>query len=190
MPNEHDGDHKKLLGYYEGEVVDNVDPKKLGRVRVNLPGIAEPTGWAFPAGMPGGGGKKRGTRAPPPKGAEVGVMFKMGDPEHPRYFGGHQGEGEAADEIDEASPEDAVKVPYVFEGARYKIIVDERPGKMRCALIDKKLGDMYELDGEKGGLKLKSSAAMSIECDGALDVKASSITFNGRKLAPNNKPIS
>lgn len=183
------GEHK-LLGQYEGPVVDNKDPKKLGRVKVNIPGVAEPTGWAFPLGWPGAGGKKRGGWAPPPIGAEVAVFFKQGDPDHPRYMCGFFGEGEAPDEADEASVEDAPKIPYVFNGDRFKIIMDERPGKARIAIEDKKTGDMYEIDGVKLGLKLKSSSAMSIECDGAIDIRGSSVTINGRKVAPTSKPIS
>lgn len=190
MPNEHDDPHRKFTALYVGQVTDNVDPKKLGRVRVNIPGVAEPTGWALPLGAPGGGAAKRGGWSPPPKGADVGVMFTQGDVDRPYYWCGWAGEGEAPDEVDEATPEEAANdVPFVFNGRRFKIVLDERKGKARCAIEDKKTGDMYEIDGVKLGLKLKSTAAMSIECMGALDIKASSVTINGRLLAPNNKPI-
>lgn len=189
MPSEHDDPHLKFLGLNVGQVTDNKDPKKLGRVKVNVPGIAEPTGWAFPLGMAGAGGKKRGAWSPPPIGAEVAVFFKAGDPDHPYFLPGNVGEGEAPDEVDEASVEEAVMIPYVFNGARWKFIMDERPGKARIAIEDKKTGDKYEIDGVKLGLKLKSTAAMDIECDGALNIKASTVTINGRLLSPNNKPL-
>ncbi len=189
MPSEHDGQHAKHLGLMVGEVVDNVDPKKLCRVRVNIPGIAEPTGWAFPLGMAGAGGKKRGGWSPPPKGAEVAVFFKMGDPDHPYYLPGNIGEGEAPDEVDEATPEEAVQVPFVFNGDRWKFLVDERPGKARIALEDKKTGDVIEIDGVKLGVYIKASSALVLECDGAVDIRGTSITLNGRTVAPNPKPI-
>ncbi len=91
--------------------------------------------------------------------------------------------------MEEASVEDAVKIPYLFNGDRWKFILDERPGKARIAIEDKKTGDKYEIDGVKLGLKLKSTSAMSIECDGAIDIKGSSVTINGRIVAPNNKPV-
>lgn len=175
-------------GYYEGPVVDNKDPRKLGRVRVNIPGYAEPTGWAMPIGMPGAGGKKRGTWVIPPVGSEVGVFFKNGDPDHPRYLPGPVGEGEAPDEVDDSSVDEATEV-YVLNMRRWKLVCDDRMGKARMAIEDKKTGDMYEIDGVRLGLKLKSTAAMSIECDGAVDIRGSSITLNGRRLAPNKKPI-
>lgn len=190
MANEHDNQDRKFLAYYEGPIVDNKDPKKLGRVKVNIPGIAEPTTWALPIGAPGAGGKKRGGWSPPPVGAEVGVFFKMGDPDHPRYLPGFAGIGEQPDEVEEASVEEAADdLPFIFNGKRWKLILDERAGKARCALEDKKTGDVFEIDGVKLGLRLKSTSALSIECDGAVDIKGSTVTINGRKVAPGTKPI-
>ncbi len=179
-----------LLGLFEGPVVDNKDPKKLGRVKVNIPGVATPTGWARPLGWAGAGGSKRGGWHPPPIGAEVGVMFKQGDPDHPRYLPGYPGEGEAPDEVDDSTVAEAADgLPFIFNGARWKIICDERDGKARCALEDLKTGDKFEIDGVKLGLKLKSTSAMDIECDGAVNIRGSSVTINGRRVAPNTKPI-
>jgi hypothetical protein len=178
-----------LKELYEGPVVDNKDPKKLGRVKVSIPGVADPTGWAFPLGWAGAGAKKLGAWQPPPIGAEVGVLFKQGEPDQPRYIGGYPGTGEAPDEVEESSVEEATQIPYLFNGKRWKFIMDERPGKARIAIEDKKTGDKYEIDGVKLGLKLKSTAAMSIECDGAVDIKGTSVTINGRRVAPNTKPI-
>lgn len=189
MANEHDNQDRKFTGYYEGPVIDNKDPMKLGRVRVNVPGVAEPTPWAMPVGGLGAGGKKRGSWSPPPVGAEVGVFFKQGDPDHPRYMAGPIGEGEAPDEVDDASVEDATKVPFVFNGERYKIVVDERPGKSRAALEDKLTGDRYEIDGQKLGLYIKATNAVVIEADGAIDFRCASFTVNGRRCAPGTKPF-
>lgn len=189
MSNEHDGPGRKFIGYYEGPVVDNKDPKKLGRVRVRIPGVAEPTGWALPIGAPGAGAKKRGGWNPPPIGAEVGVWFKSGDLDHARYIAGPIGEGEAPDEVEESSVEDAVKIPFLFNGDRFKIIVDEREGKVRAAIEDKKTGDRLEIDGVALGIRIQGTSAISIECTGPVDIKASSITLNGRRIAPSKNPI-
>lgn len=180
----------KLYGLYEGPVVDNKDPRKLGRVRVNIPGVAEPTTWAFPLGWAGAGGKKRGGWHPPPIGAEVGILFKMGDPDHPRYLPGFPGEGEVPDEVEEATVDEAADdLPFVFNGRRWKFILDERAEHARAAIEDKLTGDVFEIDGVKLGCRIKATSAMSIEVDGALDLKASTITLNGRRVAPNGKPL-
>lgn len=178
---------QKLLGLYEGPVVNNKDPKKLGRVTVRIPGLIDETPWAFPLGW--GGAKQRGDWRPPPIGAEVGVMFKMGDPDHPRYILGYPGEGETPDEVQESSVEDAVKVPFVHEGERWKFILDERPGKARIALIDKVTDDVIEIDGVGLGVHFKATSALSIECDGAVDIRGASVTINGRKVAPSTKAL-
>ncbi len=189
MANEHDDPHLKFLGMNVGQVIDNKDPKKLGRVKVNVPGIAEPTGWAFPLGMAGAGGKKRGGWHPPPIKAEVAVFFKSGDPDHPYYISGNIGEGEAPDEVEESSVEDAVKIPYLFNGDRFKIIVDERPGKARIAIEDKKTKDVFEIDGVNLGCRIKATSAMSLECQGAINITAPAVTINGRIVSPSTRPI-
>ncbi len=180
---------RSIPHYCEGPVVDNKDPMKLGRVRVRIPGIAEPTGWALPLNV-GGGMKDYGSWHPPRIGAEVGVFFKNGDPDHPRYIGGPYGANETPAEVQEASVAEAADdVPYILATRRWRVVLDERRGKTRAAIEDRKTGDMFEIDGVKLGVKIKSTAALSIECDGAVDIKGSSITLNGRRLAPNRKPI-
>lgn len=188
MPNEQDGDHRKYLGYYEGVVVSNKDPEKLGRVRIRIPGITESTPWAFPLGWPGAGGKRRGTFAPPPEGAEVGVFFKMGDIDHPRYLCGFPGRGEAPEETDDSTPEEAVKV-HVHETDRWRFTFDERPGKALLQLKDKKTNDVVEIDGAALGIRIKATSALMLECVGAVDISGANVTINGRVVAKNGKPI-
>ena len=61
----------KFHGFYDGVVVDNRDPLRVGRVRVRIPGLVEPfSSWALPMANPGGGsdsrqcwGSRAGTRA-------------------------------------------------------------------------------------------------------------------------------
>ena len=179
----------KLTELYEGPVIDNVDPRKLGRVRVRIPGVADQgTGWAHPLGWPGAGGPGRGGWAPPPIGAEVAVLFKNGDPDHPRYLCGFPGEGEAPQEVQESSPEDAVRL-QVIEGERWKLVLDERAASSRVAIEDRLTGDVLEIDGKKLGVRIKSTSALIIECDGAVDLRGSTITLNGRRVAPSTKPI-
>ena len=173
-----------------GTVVDNADPEKLGRVRVSIPGLIgdEGSGWAFPL-WPGAGGKQRGMFSPPPKGADVGILFHMGDIEHPYYLGGYPGREEAPDEAkDASSPEEAVKV-FVYETDRWKFLFDGRQGKQILQLKDKKTEDVIEIDGVNLGVRIKATSAISIQCDGAVDIKGSALTLNGRFVVPNGKPI-
>lgn len=189
MANEHDHQDRKFTALYIGQVVDNADPEKLGRVRVRIPGLIEQKSrWAFPLGWPGAGTKKRGMFAPPPKGADVGVMFHQGDIDHPYYLGGHPGRGEAPDEVDESSPEDATKV-WAFESDRFKFLFDGRPGKQLIQLRDKKTGDVIEIDGRALGVNITATSAINIKAKGAVNIDGANVTIAGRLVARNGKPI-
>lgn len=173
-----------------GIVADNADPEKLGRVRVRIPGLIEDaSAWAFPLGWPAAGGKQRGAFRPPPKGAEVGVFFHQGDIDHPHYISGHPGRGEAPEETSDSTPEEATKVQVVHEGERYRVVIDERPGKQQLQLRDKKTGDEIAFDGVKLAVHIQGTTAVSIESKGSVDIKALALTLNGRFVAPNGKPI-
>jgi hypothetical protein len=77
----------------------------------------------------------------------------------------------------------------VIEGERWKLVLDERAASSRVAIEDRLTGDVLEIDGKKLGVRIKSTSAMIIECDGAVDLRGSTITLNGRRVAPSTKPI-
>lgn len=188
MATEHDNADRKFTALYMGVVVDNKDPEMLGRVRVRIPGVIEPkSAWAFPLGWPGAGGKQKGWFDVPPTDAEVGVFFHMGDVDKPYYLCGHPGRGEAPPEVETPEDNELVKV---HETKRWRFTLDERPGKAQLQLRDKKTGDVFEIDGVKLGVRIKATSALVLECDGAIDIKGSAVTINGRRLMPNGKPIN
>jgi len=83
---------RRFMGLYVGQVVDRDDPEGLGRVKVNVPGLLEPSStWAWPLGSPGGGTAQRGTFDPPAVEATVGVLFNQGEVEEPYYMTGPWG---------------------------------------------------------------------------------------------------
>lgn len=191
MANEHDDQHRKFTALYVGVVTDNADPKKLGRVKVRIPGVADQgTGWALPLGMLGAGGKKRGGFSVPPKDAEVGVFFNQGDADRPYYLPANPGTGEAPDEVEDAetSPEEAPSV-FSHETERFKLLFDGRKGKQLIQIRDKKTDDVIEIDGVKLGINIKATSAINIRCDGAINIKGANLTIQDRLVARNGKPI-
>ena len=88
MADDYDKGTLSLVGIYEGRVVErDVDRQ---RVRVTVPGVIEPkSAWAYPAGSFGGGAPGIGSGGTPPLEASVYVFFIAGDPDNPRFFGGH-----------------------------------------------------------------------------------------------------
>lgn len=79
-----------LSGHYYGQVVDNEDPEKLGRIRVEsevFQGIGkDDLPWCLPflPGFPGS--KNTGTFWVPEVGAEVMIFFPFRDPQLPVYY--------------------------------------------------------------------------------------------------------
>ncbi len=138
----------RYYGFYFGIVVDNVDPEKLGRVRVKIPGLVEPeSNWAWPFAM-GGGSAQSGGWSPPKKGAAVGVMFNGGDIDgETAYFSGWYGRGESPSPAKDASPEDAANKIKAFESDRHLVVLDGRGGKEQVLIKDKASGNVIVMKG-------------------------------------------
>lgn len=81
-------------GKYRGEVVNNIDPKFLGRMQVSVPAVLGDgrLSWAMPCVPYAGSGV--GMFAIPPIGAKVWVEFEGGDPDYPIWTGCFWGLGE------------------------------------------------------------------------------------------------
>ena len=80
---------RRFYGKYRGFVVNNLDPKRLGRLTLQIPSVLGPevvTGWAMPC-VPYGGEKNQGFLCIPEGGAGVWVEFEEGDLEFPIWVG-------------------------------------------------------------------------------------------------------
>jgi hypothetical protein len=186
-----------LLGLYIGVVVDREDPDTLGRVRVTIPGLVEPSSaWAFPLGTLGGGSAQRGGYFVPEKDAEVGVLFQQGDVEHPYYLAGHWGVPEAGTEIPtpikDATAADAPKIRTI-ETKQWVLTFDDRDGKEVLVVRDKTSGDGIEIDGaaKSGqGITIKATAGLVLDCDGLITIDGrAGVQINGRSVADSSKSI-
>lgn len=81
---------KKYFGIYQGTVVQNVDPMKLGRLQLEVPDVHSllPTTWAEPClPLAGPTGPPMGIHLVPPIGTGVWVQFQKGDPNKPIWIG-------------------------------------------------------------------------------------------------------
>ena len=80
---------RRFYGKYRGFVVNTEDPKRLGRVRLQVPSVLGRevvTGWAMPC-VSYGGQKNQGFLSIPEVGAGVWVEFEEGDLEFPIWVG-------------------------------------------------------------------------------------------------------
>lgn len=183
-----------LISIYDGVVYDNLDPMVIGRIRVTIPGLIEPySAWALPVGFPGAG-PGRGLWQPPPVGANVSVMFKEGDPDHPRYFCGPWGapEGEQPDSPDfvhDLSPSEAVQVAGL-QTRRWDIVADDRPGHESLVIRDRLVGqNQIEIDGVAQTVTVSGTVAVQIQSTGVVKIDALQIILNGRVVLPSGNPI-
>ena len=79
----------QFLGKYRGIVVDNVDPERLGRLKVHVPSVLGAdvvTGWALPC-LPFGGAAGQGSLWIPEIGAGVWIEFEEGHVHYPVWVG-------------------------------------------------------------------------------------------------------
>lgn len=78
----------RYYGKYRGLVRDNADPKKLGRLKLQIPSVLGTvvSGWAFPC-LPYGGDMNQGFLFIPEVDAGVWVEFEEGDLEFPIWVG-------------------------------------------------------------------------------------------------------
>lgn len=100
----------RFFGKYRGLVTDNVDPEKLGRLKVSVPSVPGMTeNWALPCAPYAG--DQVGFYTMPPKGAKVWVEFEGGDPSHPIWSGCFWQKPEVPSEVnDNADDPSQVKV--------------------------------------------------------------------------------
>lgn len=92
---------QKYYGKYRGIVVENNDPKKLGRLKVKVPSVLGKevvTGWAMPC-VPYGGAENRGFFFIPEIKSGVWVEFEEGDLEFPIWSGTYWAEPGGSTEI-------------------------------------------------------------------------------------------
>lgn len=118
---------------YEGECTRRDDPDGLGRIRIRIPGMVEPETpqWVEPIGGKCGGFAQRGEYDPPPVGANVAVMFVLGDPDEPRYLVGPWGDPGGVSDVPTGAalgspPEQDDRQASVVEDGEWLITRDSR----------------------------------------------------------------
>lgn len=179
---------------YEGVVIDNADPLRIGRVKLMVPGLIEPASdWAMPLASAGGGSDALGLYFVPKVGAEVAVLFVQGDVDHPRYligpWGAPGGKSETPTALRALSPQDAVLV-RVLQTDRWEVVLDDRPGNESVRIKDLQFDeDVIEIDGVGHGITISGSAAIVLKSTGVVNVQALQILLNGRIVRDTSEPI-
>lgn len=165
-----------------GVVIDRSDSKGLGRVRVRIPGVIPASAWAWPLGAPGGGSADKGTWWIPEIGAEVGVFFKRGDPDHPYYLPANWGAPPAGNEVPTAAQVGGKGDPdiRVLAFGTYDVVIDTRPATKSFKIVDKADGEnLIEFDGVTRVLTISATTAIRINATGAIEIQGLITTIQG-----------
>jgi len=162
-----DSNTRVFFGKYRGQVVDNEDPLRIGRIRAQVPSVfgSNDSGWALPC-VPFAGNKV-GFFFIPPIGANVWIEFEAGNLESPIWSGCFWGIGEVPDEV--VSPQ--IKV---IKTSSAWIVIDDKPGETKMT-IQTVQGLKIVLDASgiqliNGSSKVKLTAVSVSINDGALEV--------------------
>jgi uncharacterized protein involved in type VI secretion and phage assembly len=126
-PTKQPDDKKRYWGKYRGMVINNVDPKLLGRVLVQVPDVlgVGVSSWAMMC-MPFGG-VQSGMYAPPSIGACVWVEFEQGDSDYPILAGAYYRNLAEKPALTAATPP-GVDVVYVGTKAQNGMLMSDVPG--------------------------------------------------------------
>lgn len=140
-----------FYGKYRGRVVSNLDPEKLGRLKINVPQVSGKNimeSWAWPSGVIAG--DDFGTYFIPPKGSLVWVTFENGDPNHPVWEGGHWARDQIPKAAKQASPNNRV-----LQSKNWTLEMNDTESAEKFKITDKKSGNSFEFDSTTGDLNLK-----------------------------------
>lgn len=165
---------RKYYGKYKGTVVNNIDPKQLGRIQVQVAEVngLVPGTWAMPC-FPIAG-KQEGVFWVPQIGAGVWVEFEHGEPSKPIWVGGFWG-------LVAEVPLLATAPPPIPGGQN---IVIQTTGQNTLALSDSVPTPLT------GGIVLKTlSGAMIVVNDAGIFIsngKGASIMMVGPTITINN----
>lgn len=179
-----------------GTVVDDQDPRGLGRVKICIPGYYPDSGgpWAWPVG---GGGNVDGSWNPPKPGSMVVVFFRGGDPQYPIYFRAHHPQGKEPQVVQDAKAEAVAEdIPEVstqiraLETRDWEIVIDERPTRRLLRVRAKDVGStdpdgtslMVELDREAGVLALSAPAGIALNTLGRISINGILVDIQGRQV--------
>jgi uncharacterized protein involved in type VI secretion and phage assembly len=134
-----------VYGKYRGLVVNNVDPKQMGRLQVQLPDVLgiTPSSWAMPSTPLAG--QQTGLFAIPPVGSGVWVEFEQGDPNHPIWSGGFFGAPTEAPAISHSAPPGVQNVVLQTQG-QTTLVLSDAPGPTGGILLKTLTGAFIQVN--------------------------------------------
>jgi phage protein D/phage baseplate assembly protein gpV len=191
-----------------GIVTNNKDPKKWGRVKVQLPTLTEEheSNWARIVSM--GAGAGRGFDCLPEVDDEVLVGFEHGDIHRPYIIGGvWNGKDKPPEKVDDSVQGGKVRLRTIKTRKGHQLqFVDEDKGSSKTGVyiqtagghkivvndsdrhieIETSGGHKLKMDDRGQSISIKSTLNLSLEAQGNIDIKANGIiTVKGAMIHLN-----
>lgn len=133
---------------FVGQVVDNQDPLRIGRVRVYVPNLLDPqSSWAFPIGVMRG--VKNGVWWVPEVGSNVVVWLCQGKKDHPYYAAGPWGAPGGESDAPEQAPEGSTD-HVVIRWRDFHITFNGKDGEEKLTIEDLTSETKIEIDRTTG----------------------------------------
>ncbi len=181
----------RYYGKYRGKIVDNKDPKGLGRIRAKIPELIgdQETGWALPC-LPYGGSKDTGLFIVPEVDSNVWIEFEAGNLSYPIWTGIWWSEADGNEVPSEAQTTDEPTVKILKTKAGHRIELHDSDGQEKI-LITNKDGSIIEMDysgttisSDDGRSSIKLNAQGITLSRGANNIKITdtSVTINNIAL--------
>lgn len=176
---------KKFYGKYRGQVVDNQDPLKRGRIRAKVQNLLDDqeTGWCE-SSVPFGGMEDYGFFMVPEVGSSVWIEFEAGDLSMPIWSGVWYSSNSIPSEA-KGTVDPSKKIIKTKKG--HIIMFDDTDGNEKIIIQDKTQNNLIEIDSVQNSLKIISQMKLSlkaniveIEAETAMSIKAgTTLTIQG-----------
>jgi uncharacterized protein involved in type VI secretion and phage assembly len=178
---------RRFYGKYRGFVVENADPEKLGRLKLQIPSVlgdSVVTGWALPC-VPYGGNANQGMLFIPEVDAGVWVEFEEGDLEFPIWVGTFWSKPGGNSEVpfpnkSDSSEESAVQDPptrkIIKTSTGHTIQFEDGDGELRIIISDGQ-SENYIVFEQKGISITNKQNSIKLTEEGIVIQDANSNTF-------------
>lgn len=178
----------RYYGKYRGKVVDNKDPKGLGRIRVEVPELLndQKTGWALPC-LPCCGSKDTGLFTIPEIGSNVWVEFQAGNLSSPIWTGMLWDEPSRSEVPLEAQPTNTEPTVIILKTkAGHRIELQDSRGQEKILITNKdgsiidmdSLGMTISSDNGRSSIKLDTQGITLSRGSNSIKITDTSVTIN------------
>ncbi|HYI49229.1 MAG TPA: phage baseplate assembly protein V [Allosphingosinicella sp.] len=152
-----------FFGKYRGKVVNNIDPKMIGRILVSVPDVggSTPLSWAMPC-LPLSG-INAGFFTVPAIGSGVWVEFERGDPGHPIWVGGYWGSAAEVPTYAKTLPPGVAAITLQTAGLN-GLVISDVPGPLGGIIIKNKT--KAQISVNEIGITIENGLGAKIELIG------------------------